>query len=94
MEKPVKVIINNRFWYLRGDDDLRLCSHRKVGSMPKYEIVPASGGGAVLGILSEDFKEDNKILTFEGVDKGDVIAKAMAFAERYEAVHSKSWRPC
>jgi hypothetical protein len=70
---------------------LRLCSHRKIGNIPKYEIACATGGGAVLDILSEDLEEEKKTLTFEPIDKGnDAITEAMHFAERYEAAHSKS----
>jgi hypothetical protein len=58
--------------------------------MPRYMIVPSTGGGAVLQILSDDFKEDKQVLTFEPVDEGYAIAEAMAFAERYETVHSLS----
>jgi hypothetical protein len=58
--------------------------------VPKYEIVRAIGGGALLDILSEDFKEDKEIHAFEPVDKGAAIAEAMQFAERYETTCSKS----
>ena len=86
-----KIVFNSAFLNLGHNDDLLcLCSHRKVGHLPKYEIVRAIGGGAVLDILSEDFNEDKKILAFQPVDKGYAIAEAMGFAERYEAVHSKS----
>ena len=50
----------------------------------------ALGGGVVLDILSEDFKEDKEIHAFDPVDNGDAIAEAMEFAERYEAVYSMS----
>jgi hypothetical protein len=87
-----KIVINNAFWYLgrKYGGQLRLCSHRKVGRLPKYEIVRAIGGGAVLDILSEDFKEDKEIHTFEPIGKGDAIAEAMHFAERYETTCSRS----
>jgi hypothetical protein len=89
---PDKIIINNAFWYLgrKYGGQLRLCSHRKVAHLPKYEIVRAIGGGAVLDILSEDFKEDKEIHAFEPIGKGDAIAEAMYFAERYETVCSNS----
>ena len=58
--------------------------------MPRYEIVRSIGGGAVLDILSEDFKEDKETHIFEPVDKGAAIAEAMQFAERYETTCSKS----
>ena len=88
----VKIIINSAFWCLGRKDGglIRLYSHRKVGKIPKYEIVRVIGGGAVLDILSEDFKEDKEIHAFEPMDKGDPIAEAMRFAERYEAAYSKS----
>ena len=57
--------------------------------MPRYIILPSTGGAA-LQILSDDFKEDKQVLTFEPVDEGYAIAEAMAFAERYETVHSLS----
>ena len=83
-----KITINNAFWYLGREygGQLRLCSHRKVGHLPKYEIVRAIGGGVVLDILSEDIKEDRKILTFQPIGEGDAIG----FAERHEAMYSKS----
>lgn len=58
--------------------------------MPRYMIVPSTGGGAVLQILCDDLKKDKQVLTFGPVDEVDAIAEAMAFAERYEAVHSLS----
>ncbi|MBV9875215.1 MAG: hypothetical protein JO025_10845 [Verrucomicrobia bacterium] len=86
-----KIIINSAFWDLgRKDGLLRLCSHRKIGRLPKYEIVRTLGGGVVLDILSEDIREDKKILTFQPIGKGDAISDAMGFAERHETVHSKS----
>ena len=90
MDKPVKVITKNPFWYLCGMAPGCLCSHRSIGNMPKYVIVPSVGGGAVLDIWSEDLEEDKQTLTFEPVESGDAIAEAMAFAERYETVYSKS----
>ena len=90
MAEPVKVIISSPFWYLCDMAPGCLCSHRSIGKMPRYMIVPSTGGGAALQILSDDFKEDKQVLTFEPVGKVDAIAEAMAFAERYEAVHSKS----
>jgi hypothetical protein len=58
--------------------------------MPKYIIVPATGGGAVLDIWSEDSNEEKQTITFEPVDGGNAITKAMQFAERYDAAHSQS----
>jgi hypothetical protein len=46
--------------------------------------------GALLDILSEDFKEDRETQAFEPMDKGDAISEAMQFAERYETACSKS----
>jgi hypothetical protein len=86
-----KIVINSAFWILgRKDGLLRLCSHRKVGHLPKYKIVPAIDGRAVFDILSEELNEEEQILAFAPVDKGDAISEAMGFAERYEPVHSKS----
>jgi hypothetical protein len=62
----------------------------KSRQTPKYEIVRALGGGALLDILSEDFKEDRETQAFEPMDKGDAISEAMQFAERYETACSKS----
>ena len=88
----VKILFNNAFWYLgrKYGGQLRLCSHRKVGKIPKYEIVRALGGGAQLDILSEDFKEDKETHAFGPMDEDDAITEAMQFAERHEAVHSMS----
>ena len=58
--------------------------------MWKYQIVPSIDGGAVLDILSEDFKEDNETHAFEPIEKGNAITEAMRFAERYETAYSKS----
>jgi hypothetical protein len=52
MARHVKVIVNNPFWYQGGRTGGRLCSHRKVGNMPKYQIMSSIDGGAVLDILS------------------------------------------
>ena len=58
--------------------------------MPKYEIVCAIGGRALLDIWPEDFKEDRKSVGFQPIGKGDAITEAMHFAERYEAAYFKS----
>lgn len=86
---PAKVIISNPFWYLCDMAPGCLCSHRRVGTLPKYKILP-SNGRAVLDILSEDLNEEKQILSFEPLDNSDAITEAMHFAERYEAVHSES----
>ena len=97
MAEPVKVIINNPFWYLCDRAPGCLCSYRTSGNMPKYIIIPSTGGGAALQILSDDEEEkrivEKKIVTFQPIGKGgkgDAIAEAMAFAERYETAHSLS----
>ena len=89
---PDKIIINPAFWHLgrKYGGQLRLCSHRRVGNMPKYEVVRVIGGGVVLDILSEDFKEEKETHAFEPMDKDNAITEAMHFAERYEAAYSKS----
>jgi hypothetical protein len=89
---PDKIFINSAFWYLgrKYGGQVRLCSHRKVGKIPKYEIMRAIGGGALLDILSEDFKEARETHAFEPMDKDNAITEAMHFAERYEAAYSKS----
>lgn len=90
MDKPVKVIIRSPFWYLCDMAPGCLCSYRSIGNMPKYIIVPATGGGVVLDIWSDDPKEEKQTITFEPVDKRDAMAEAMAFAEKYDAEHSPS----
>ena len=90
MAEPAKVIISSPFWYLCDRAPGCLCSYRRSGNMPRYMIVPSTGGGAVLQILSDDFKDDKQVLTFGPGDEGYAIAEAMAFAERYETVHSLS----
>jgi len=90
MAEHVKVIINNPFWYLCDMAPGCLCSYRSFGDMPKYVIVPSIGGGVVLDIWSEDSNEEKQTITFKPVAEGNAIKEAMAFAERYEAAHSKS----
>jgi hypothetical protein len=88
MAEPVKVIINNPFWYLCDRAPGCLCSYRRSGNIPKYIIVPSTGGGAALQILSDDLEDDEKkIVTFQPIGKGNAIGEAMAFAERHETVH-------
>jgi hypothetical protein len=65
--------------------------------MPRYIILPSTGGAA-LQILSDDLAEEKKIVekkivTFQPIGKsgkGGAIVEAMAFAERYETMHSLS----
>ena len=90
MDKRVKVLINNAFWYLCDTTAGCVCSYRKVGNKPKYRIVPAINAGAVLDIRSEDLDEERQILAFEPIDGSNAVKEATQFAERYEAVHSKS----
>jgi hypothetical protein len=60
MAEPVKVIIHSPFWYLCDLAPGCLCSYKSIGNIPKYKIVPAIDGRAVLHILSDDLNEEKK----------------------------------
>jgi hypothetical protein len=90
MARQVKKVINNPFWYLGGRTGGRLCSHRKVGNMPKYQIMSDRFGGAVLDILPDDHKADTEHIFFDPTKDKDAMTQAREFAERYEAEHSQS----
>jgi hypothetical protein len=90
MARHVKVIVNNPFWYQGGRTGGRLCSHRKVGNMPKYQIMSSIDGGAVLDILSDDIKAETQNILFDPAGDGEAIVQAMRYAERYDAENYKS----
>jgi hypothetical protein len=88
--KHVKIIINDAFWYLGGRTGGRLCSYRKVGNMPKYQIMSDRFGGAVLDIFPDDHKADTENVFFGPTEDKDAITQAMEHAEKYEAEHYQS----
>jgi hypothetical protein len=90
MARHVKIIINNPFWYQGGRTGGRLCSYRRVGNMPKYQIMSSIDGGAVLDILPDDIKAETQNIFFDPAGGGESIAQAMRYAEKYEAEHHQS----
>ena len=90
MPKHVKIIINNAFWYLGGRNGGRLCSHRKVGNMPKYQIMSTFDGAAILDILPDDHQAERENNFFDPAGEGEAIVQAMRYAEKYEADHYQS----
>ena len=65
-----------------------LCSYRKVGNMPKYQITPVVDGSVLLEIRDDDIKADTFQKFFDPVDGDDEpTARAMWFAEKYDSDH-------
>jgi len=87
--KHVRIIFNNAFWYLGGNGGW-LCSYRKVGSMPKYQIMQMIDGGAVLEILPDDHSAETEHFFFDPTEDANAIKQAMQFAEQHAADHSTS----
>jgi len=90
MDKRAKVIIKDPFRYLCNMAPECVCSYRSIDNVPKYVIVAAINGGAVLDIWSDDPKEEKQTLSFQPTGKGDAVTEAMGFAEHYQAVNSLS----
>ena len=84
MAKHLQIVVNDAFWYQGDRNGGRLCSYRKAGNTPKYQITLIRDGGVILDIFPDDHPKHK---FFGPTEEADPIRQAMRYAEGYDAEH-------
>ena len=87
MAKHLQIVVNDAFWYQGDRNGDRLCSYRKAGNTPKYQITLIRDRGVVLDIFPDDHPKHK---FFDPTEEADPITLAMRHAEGYDAEHYPS----
>lgn len=78
--------VNTAFWYVE-DGSNRIVSHIKIGGRPKGQVMAHKeevGGGPLLDIMPDDFKDDIENKFFDSVEE------ALKYVEQREVEQSQS----